>query len=202
MMKDYALHYSYKEIGDVIICIFNNEKKPNKIEQKGRVTVLYSNDEIIGYNIKDIKEIVKIRNEGMIFFPSKALIDVLNNILINSGVPPLEYKIDSGYFIAQITSKEKVDDGEYLTLDCGGQIYNCVTKSKIINVGDKVVISKVGTHLNNGEVTKESAINNKTINTHVYTGVELGLLDVSDVLILEEDAIVGKDFFSMEERML
>ena len=201
-MKNYAMFYSYKGIGDVIIIVFDNSKGPTRNEKKHRVTVIYNNDEIIGYNIKDIKEIVKIRNEGMIFFPSKALIDVLNNILINSGVPPLEYKIDSGYFIAQITNKEKVDDGEYLTLDCGGQIYNCVTKSKIVNVGDKVVIAKVGTHLNNGEVIKESAINNKTINTHVCTGVELGLLDVSDVLILEEDAIVGKDFFSMEERVL
>ena len=201
-MKDYALHYSYKEIGDVIICIFNNEKKPTKIEQKGRVTILYNNDEIIGYNIKDIKEIVKIKNEGMIFFPSKALIDVLNNILINSGVPPLEYKDNSGYFIAQVVTKEKVDEGEYLTLECGEKTYNCVTKSKSVDVGNKVVIAQIGTHLNNGEVIKESKIDDKIINTHVCTGVELGLLDENNVLILEEDAIVGKDFFSMEERML
>ncbi len=200
-MKDYALHYSYKEIGDVIICIFNNEKKPTRNEQKGRVTVIYSNEEIIGYNIKDIKEIVKIKNEGMIFFPSKALIDVLNTILINAHLESLEYKDNSGYFIGQVINKEKINDGEYLTIE-SGETYNCVIKNKNVNINDKVVIAKVGTHLNNGEVIKESTIDNKIINTHVCTGVELGLLDVNDVLILEEDAKVGKDFFSMEEKVL
>ena len=197
-MKDYALYYSYKRLGDVVICVFNNEKKATRSETRGRVIINYSNDEIVGYNIKDIKDIVKIKNEGMIYFPSKALIDVLNTILSTANVEPLEYKDNSGYFIGQVIEKDEL----YLTIDCGGSTYNCVINDNTVNVNDKVVIAKVGTYLSNGEVVKESVIDNKIINTHVCTGVELGLLDVNDVLILEEDAKVGKDFFSMEERML
>ena len=50
-MKDYSIYYSYKNMGDVLVIIFDDEKGTTKTETKGRVTVIYNDSEIIGYNI-------------------------------------------------------------------------------------------------------------------------------------------------------
>ena len=87
MMRNYAIYYSYKTIGDVVIILFDNNKQPTRSETKHRVTVIYNEDEIIGYNIFDIKEIIKIRNEGMIYYPSFALVSIINSILLFHILP-------------------------------------------------------------------------------------------------------------------
>ena len=89
MKKQYSLFYSYKNIGDVLIVIFDNDKKPTRSERKGNVEVIYNQEDIIGYNIFDIRNIVKIKTEGLIYLPSPALISVINTILKNNKVEEL-----------------------------------------------------------------------------------------------------------------
>ena len=112
-MKNYAIHYSYRGIGDVVIILFDNKKKPTHHVEKGRVSVIYSGDEIIGYNIFNIKDIIKIRNEGMIYLPSPQLIEVINTTLINAGVEPLEVLDNSGYFVGQITLVDQITNEKF-----------------------------------------------------------------------------------------
>ena len=60
MFDKYSIYYSYKEIGDVLLIVFDQKAMPTSFIQKSDVTVIYHNGEIIGYNIFNISKIVKI----------------------------------------------------------------------------------------------------------------------------------------------
>lgn len=199
-MKNYALHYSYKNIGDVILVIFDNAKSATRSERKDKVTAIYHDDEIIGYNIFDVKEIVKIKNEGMIFLPSEGLISVINSILTNEGFESLELKENSGYFTAEVTDAIELDDNKlFVTAFSGNECVNGIIKNASLQVGDKIVVATVGTYLSNGEVVKMGNMDGTLLNAHICTNKDLGIKEDEDkVLLLDKDVEIGKDFFSME----
>ena len=199
-MKNYALHYSYKNIGDVIIVIFDNSKMPTRSETKGKVTAIYHEDELIGYNIFDVKEIVKIKNEGMIFLPSEGLISVINSILTNEGFESLEVKENSGYFTAEVADAIELDDSKlFVTAFLGNECANGIIKNAHLNAGDKIVVALTGTYLSTGEVVKNGNMDGTLLNAHICTNKDLGILEDEDkVLLLDKDVEIGKDFFSME----
>ncbi len=145
-MKDYSLYYSYKNKGDVLIITFDGEKEATKSENRERVTIIYNNSEIIGYQIKNIKEIIKIKSEGMIYLPNKEMVEVINSILKNAKLEPLEEKENSGYFTAEVDGKKVV-------------------------------------------------VRNKN---HICTYKDLGISEEEEILYLDKDIEIGKDFFTME----
>ena len=145
-MKDYSLYYSYKNNGDVLIITFDGEKEATKSENRGRVTIIYNNSEIIGYQINNIKEIIKIKSEGMIYLPNKEMVEVINSILKNAKLEPLEEKENSGYFTAEVDGKKVV-------------------------------------------------VRNKN---HICTYKDLGISEEEEILYLDKDIEIGKDFFTME----
>lgn len=199
-MKNYALHYSYKNIGDVILVIFDNAKSATRSERKDKVTAIYHDDEIIGYNIFDVKEIVKIKNEGMIFLPSEGLISVINSILTNEGFESLELKENSGYFTAEVADAIELDDNKlFVTAFLGNECVNGIIKNASLQTGDKIVVATVGTYLSNGEVVKMGNMDGTLLNAHICTNKDLGIKEDEDkVLLLDKDIEIGKDFFSME----
>jgi len=200
-MKNYAIYYSYKEIGDVVIILFDNVKNATSSIRKNRVSVIYHNDEIIGYNIFDIKDIIKIKSEGMIYFPSNVLVSIINSVLQNEKLETLEYKTSSGYLIAQVDEIKGIDNEKsLLSLSIGNGIFHSVVKKCSLKTGDKVVIVQEGTFLNNGEMFKETNYENIKINAHVCTGVELGITNIDGILSLDNDSVIGDDFFLLEEK--
>ena len=200
-MKNYAIYYSYKEIGDVVIILFDNAKNATSSIRKNRVSVIYHNDEIIGYNIFDIKDIIKIKSEGMIYFPSNVLVSIINSVLQNEKLETLEYKTSSGYLIAQVDEIKGIDNEKFLlSLSIGNDIFHSVVKKCSLKIGDKVVIVQEGTFLNNGEMFKETNYENIKINAHVCTGVELGITNIDGILSLDNDSVIGGDFFLLEEK--
>ena len=200
-MKNYAIYYSYKEIGDVVIILFDNAENATSSIRKNRVSVIYHNNEIIGYNIFDIKDIIKIKSEGMIYFPSNVLVSIINSVLQNEKLETLEYKTSSGYLIAQVDEIKGIDNEKsLLSLSIGNDIFHSVVKNCSLKNGDKVVIVQEGTFLNNGEMFKETNFENIKINAHVCTGVELGITNIDGILSLDNDSVIGDDFFLLEEK--
>ena len=186
MMKNYSLFYSYKNLGDILIVIFDNEKKPTRHERKGKVEIIYHEDEIIGYNVFDISEVIKIKTQGKIFLPSPILIKVINTILKNSGVEELDEIKESGYVIGKVI-KENDND---IQVDIHQEIIS-VKKEDNIKINDYIVIAKKGTMLNSGQIVKEDG--------HICNEKELQISDSDKPLVFKEEAAVGMDFF-MEEK--
>ena len=187
------MYYSYKGIGDVLIIIFDNAKNSTKHLRKGRVEVIYHDDEIIGYNIFDVKEIIKIKSEGKIYLPSPQLIMVVNTILKNAGVPVLDEIKHSGYYTAEVV---EISNG-IATLSLGEEkVFSLLEKGKL-NMGDKVVILKAGSQMSNGQNVCTSSKNGTIINAYICTNKEVGIKEEGDeILLLDKDEEIGKDFFS------
>ena len=194
---DYSMYYSYKDSGDILFVNFNEDLKPNRKEKKGRIEVYYHDGEIVRYNIYDIKDIVKIKNEGMFYYPNPALVTVINTLLSNAGVPTLEIKDNSGYFIGEI--KEIDNDVALVTL--GNEDVNVRASSNDLQIGDKVVVAKKGVHLSTGVIVKEYMLNDVLINGHLCINNELGIKENGElVTILDKDIEIGKDFCSLEAK--
>ena len=192
-MKDYSIYYSYKNMGDVLVIIFDDEKTTTKTETKGRVTVIYNDNEIIGYNIFNVKDIIKIRSNGLIYFPTPELIQVINNILQNEKFPTLDYMIESGYYVAEVV---EIKDG-VATLSLGKEKLHALANPQL-KQGDKVVIVKAGKRLNDGKRIYTSSKNGTLIDSYICTNNDLSIEENDEIFIFDEDIENGKDFFMME----
>ena len=202
-MKNYALYYSYKGIGDVLMVVFDNSLSATKIEKKDKVVAIYHDEEIIGYNIFDIKEIVKIKSEGLIYYPGEEFLNIVNSVLSNASLPTLDSKENSGYFIGEVTDVVPLsEEKSFISLTTGEEYCSAIIKNGYIAVNDRVVFAKVGTFLNNGSVVKEGHMDGTLLDAHICTNYELGIKDDEEkILVLDEDAKVGEDFFKVEENL-
>ena len=185
MIKNYSLFYSYKTLGDVLLINIDDRFLVNKEKRKNNIVCLYHDDVLVGINIFDISKIIKIKSQGMIYLPSPSLIDVINSLLANNGIETLMNKEHSGYVIGRI-----VDNNKLLEVDINNQILEIPFEGNL-NIGQKVVVATIGTYLNNGKIVKDYP--------HLCSYQDLGIMDNEDILIIEEDAIIGEDFFMMEE---
>lgn len=197
MRKDYSLFYSYKNIGDVLIVIFNNELLPTNHIRKGQVEVIYHDDNIIGYNIFDISKIIKIRSSGLIYLPSKELIHVLNTVLKNSGVEELSIIEESGYVIGQIKDIIQFEEKYIIEINIKDNIINAIKNNIDFAVGDLVVVAKENVRLNNGKLVKPFTLNNLSINGHICSENELQISEENKTLVLDIEEEIGKDFFTI-----
>lgn len=202
-MKNYAIYYSYRGMGDVLVIIFNNSLSVTSNKTINNVTVVYHDEEVIGYNIFNIKDIVKIKSEGLIYYPSETFLNIINSILTNAKLETLEKKDNSGYFILEAKELQPIEKEKTLvTLMFSKKMINAIIKNQPLKIGDKVVVALAGTYLNDGEVVKEDKYESTLLNGHICTNKELGIKEnEEELLILEEEAKTGEDFFLVEEHL-
>ena len=146
------------------------------------------------YNILNVKDIIKIKSSGMIYFPTPELIDVINSILNNEKLPTLDYMTESGYYVAEVTD---IKDG-VATLSLGSETLSALSNSKL-KVGDKVVAVRANTRLNSGKIIRTSSKNGTTINGYICNNSDLSIEENDEVFIIDENLENGQDFFVLEE---
>ncbi len=200
-MKDYAIFYNYHTIGDVLLIISDLETKPNRVIKNGDVTSLYLDDKLIGINIFNISNVLKIKSNGLIVLPLKKMIDVINNILINANVETLEYKKESGFKVGKVLTCEEHPDSDHmhvLTVDIGSEVLDIVCGAPNVKEGQKVVVATLGATMFDGKKIVPSSLRGIKSNGMLCSPRELhleGAPNVRGILVLDDDAIIGEDFF-------
>ena len=200
-MKDYAIFYNYHTIGDVLLIVSDLETKPNRVVKNGDVTSLYLDDKLIGINIFNISNVLKIKSNGLIVLPLKEMIDVINNILINANVETLEYKKESGFKVGKVLTCEEHPDSDHmhvLTVDIGSEVLDIVCGAPNVKEGQKVVVATLGTTMFDGKKSVPSSLRGIKSNGMLCSPRELhleGAPNVRGILVLDDDAIIGEDFF-------
>lgn len=203
-MKDYALFYDYHTIGDVLLIVKDLDTKPDNTVTNGDVVSLYKNDELIGINIFNISNVLKIKSKGLIVLPMKEMIDVINNILKNAGVETLEYKGESGFKIGHVLTCEEHPDSDHmhvLTVDIKDEILDIVCGAPNVKEGQKVVVATLGTTMFDGKKIVPSELRGIKSNGMLCSPRELhleGAPQVRGILVLDENAKIGEDFFKLE----
>ncbi len=97
MINSYGL-FNHHLDNNTLVILFSDKPITKKTNQ-GEVELLYSEQELVGYSISNFIRYAKIKYSGIIFLPSKPLIDVINIILKNNKLEELEYKKESGYIV-------------------------------------------------------------------------------------------------------
>lgn len=191
MIENYSVFYKFAKKHDALIVLFNYGKMPTSYNRIGDFGIVYSNDEPIAYNFFNIHKYLKIHVHSMIFAPSDALIDLLN-LLLGRNFENLAYKSHSGYSISQVFRIKplSITNLEMYYLSDGENTYLIVDHQDTLKMKDVVVIARKFTMLNNGKVFLEP---------HVCTYTELGIEDKNELYFIDDEKLVGKDFFKTEE---
>ncbi len=202
-MNRYGLFYNFKTIGDVLLIVFKPLETPDEVIKKENVVVLKKCGQVIGINIFDISKIMKIKANGFIPRIDDKVLEVINHILENHDIEPLEKLDNSGFKVAKIVDIEehpesdhlhicKVDVGhsDYLEIVCGAfnarkdLICVCALPYTFMPSGRQIIPGKLlgvdsyGMLCSGRELALEGYENKR------------GLLE------LDEKYVVGSDFFA------
>ena len=202
---NYGVYYNYKEIGDILIISFKPHIKPSKIEKRGRVVILKdNNDELVGYNILDIKDIIKIKINGLIPLLNNHILNIINNILIEEGLDTLPIKKESGFKVCIVKEVNKHPLSDHLHLckvDCGDEeLIDIVCGAYNVREGLRCVLATVNTFMPNGEIIQDSELLNEKSHGMLCSGRELnleGYENKSGLLELDDTYVIGSDFFKL-----
>ena len=106
MKTNYGLFNEHEDNGNLLI-LFASEDYDAE-ENRDEVTIFYKKGQVVGYAISNFIRYAKIKYSGIVFLPSKPLIDVINSVLENNGLNTLEFKKQSGYVVKQDGDIKKV----------------------------------------------------------------------------------------------
>ncbi|MDO5330301.1 MAG: DUF4479 domain-containing protein [Bacillota bacterium] len=195
----YRLFYDHDVNGDVLFCVFKMEPTPDRVEKKGQLAALYKGDELIGINIFDLQKLCKIKSHGLIVTPDDRLIDALNSLIENAGLPKLPYCRDSGFKVGEVVSLEEhpLDEKAHIVgLDFGplGK-KETVSRYKNLEVGSLLVCALEGTIKFDGSTFHESVIRNIGHQAEICSGKELRVNDDLSGAFIAEGYQKGEDFF-------
>lgn len=110
----YGCYYNHKTIGDILLIEIKPSIFPSRAVKKDDVVALYKDDELVGINIFNISDIVKIKAEGFIHHLNEEVLAVINSKLKNAGLEELPYQEGSGFKVAKIIDIEEHPDSDHL----------------------------------------------------------------------------------------
>lgn len=200
---NYSLFYNYKLMGDVLMIVFDNESIPTHKDVEDNVVKIYYNDKLIGINIFEFSEVVKIKSNGLITLPNTALIDIINDILKNHNIECLPYKTESGFKIGKILSVEEHPESTHLHLlkvDVGNEVLDIVCGAQNVAVNAVVVVATIGTTMFDGTVIKPGKLLGEASNGMCCSERELNLTEDQTkrgLLLLDDSYEIGSDFFNI-----
>jgi len=200
----YAIFYNYKTVGDVLLIVFDSNTIPDKVVSKDDITSLYKGNQLIGINIFNISETMKIKADGLIPVLNEKVFNVINNILKNHDLQMLDYQAESGFKVAKILTCEEHPDSEHLhvlTVDIGEEkLLDIVCGAANAREGLICVCATPLTFMPNGQQIIPSKFLGIQSNGMLCSGRELnlpGYENVHGLLELDANYTIGSDFFKL-----
>lgn len=198
----YAIYYNYKTVGDVLLIVFDANKNPNKIIKKDDVVALYKDNELVGYNIIDISELVKIKVNGLLPVVNEKFLAIINDKLKNANFEPLPEQKESGFKVAEIVECEEHPDSEHLhvlKVNVGEEkLLDIVCGAFNARVGLKCVCATPYAFMPNGQQIIPEKLLGIQSNGMLCSGRELNLPGYENkhgLLELDDNYMIGSDFF-------
>lgn len=194
------LFYDFENLQDCLVAKISGSQLPAKqVEKNNAIIFLDSQDNLLGFNIKNIKELNLNVQKG-INLPSKQLINELSKIIeIN-----LDHFVDVVPFvIGKIKNVEKIPNTHlnYCEVDIGkNQNQKIICGAKNVVVGLNVVVVLPGGIIPTGKEIFESKVLGYTSNGMICSAKELGLKNISEektILELPNDLNPGDSFLEV-----
>ncbi len=199
-----TLFYNYHLIGDVLLINIDNDSLADHYETKDDVVVIYSHGKIVGINIFNFSNIVKIKTEGRIVLPPDTLIDIINDKCAPFNIEKIDYVSSSGFKVGKILSVENHPESTHLhclKVDVKDEVLDIVCGALNVKENMKVVVATIGATMMDGTVIKKSELLGEESYGMCCSPKELGLkidYPLHHLLEIDDNIEVGQDFFSIE----
>ena len=191
----------------LIRTFINNQTFPNclivlikdidttSIEKRNNVTILYNNEDIIGYNI--ISEEFKTLKDG--YHPISENIEVINTILEKEGLKALEADLENYFKVGKVIECVEHPESDHLHIckvDVGNEQLQIVCGAHNCEEGIKVVVACVNAIMANGSLITAGKLRGVDSYGMLCSAYELGLIEehIKGLLILDESYNVGDSF--------
>lgn len=198
----YRLFYDYHAIGDVLMIVFDNAKKATHSDIKDNVVVIYNGQTMIGINIMNISEIVRIKAKGMLLNPAPEFVEVINHILLNAGLEALPKQVSSGFVVGQILETISNEDEKSVVakVDVGSRVVYVKASYPIIPSNALVVVALPATILHDGRTIEVEQSAGIFFEGYLCSKKDLNVAEGNpdDLYLLEEFMEIGQDFFAKE----
>lgn len=180
-----GLFFNYLAYKDTLFIVIDNQAVPDQLIKKGDVVGLYKEKRLIGVNIFNSNNFLKLRLSGLIHNPNDPLINLIHCLikealdedvlLVPSPVILGQLISLSPFLLVQVSAEEKVKAG-------------ILEPDSSLKEGDYVLLSLRGTRLDNGEMADTYL---KSDEQYLIVGSEIG--DIGDYELGSETYSLKKD---------
>ena len=194
--------YNKQGIGDVLLVQLQTET-PEKIhpEQTGDITLIKdASGNIAGFNLFNASSYADLAQSSTVGI-SEELVTTLQNALEKNGVDyTLEVDLSPKFVIGYVESKEKHPNADKLNVcqvSVGTEQLQIVCGAPNVEVGQKVVVAKVGAVMPSGMIIKDAELRGVASSGMICSAKELALPDAPQekgILVLSDDAETGSPF--------
>jgi len=185
MRYEANLFFNFPAFKDTIFLVIDNDKIPDKIEKKGNFVALYNSGKLIGVNIFNSNEYLKLKIDGLFHNPNEPLVNLINS-LIKAYLGEDVVLVQAPLYLAQIN--QRIDKHIYkLNLGNNREVYATNT-SEEIDVGDFVLVSYAKSRLDDGNLTSK----------FLLKGTDYLIVAVEDTQLNEE--VLGSSTHILKEK--
>lgn len=197
--------YNNKAFNDLLtVQLKKSEAENQTFERKGDITKLVDSksDETVGFNFHAASQMIDVKESGPIIL-SEEQVATLNKELKAAGFEDeLEADTEPKLVIGYVKECEPHEDSDHLSVTQtevdNGEVLQIVCGAKNIAKGQKVVVAKPGAIMPDGLVIWPGELrgveSNGMITSSTELGVEVPEAMRSGILVLSDDAEVGKEF--------
>lgn len=197
--------YNNKAFNDLLtVQLKKSEAENQTFERKGDITKLVDSksDETVGFNFHAASRMIDVKESGPIIL-SEEQVATLNKELKAAGFEDeLEADTEPKLVIGYVKECEPHEDSDHLSVTQtevdNGEVLQIVCGAKNIAKGQKVVVAKPGAIMPDGLVIWPGELrgveSNGMITSSTELGVEVPEAMRSGILVLSEEAEVGKEF--------
>lgn len=178
----WAAYYHRSLYDDTLLIVIEPTQRPTRIEKRGQIVALYSNEKFIGMNFLHISDVIKMKAHGRIPYLPMPIWNILNDQLQNVGFPLLPEQKNSGFFIGNV--QEVLNEEEVKVAFLNQEFifpYHGPLKKE-----DKVVIAMEDTILFSGV---------KVLTKHLCLEEDIGGVGYHTFIVAEQLNVTGKDYF-------
>lgn len=192
----HRFYYNHEIPLDVFFVVISPDKKVTKSEGKGDVVALYSEEEIVGYNLFNAKSYISDLKDGAYLKEDEKTLEEVNKALSENGFIPLKKNETSGYRVACVKALEEhplLAKANIVTLTILDKEVQTVSFYQNLKVGAKVVVKENGCLDREGVMFLSHVEKNIPIDVSICGSEELNLPKTDGAYLTDKKE--GSDFF-------
>ena len=170
--------YNKNGIGDVLIVKIKNSGNTSEYKRIDDISVLYENEEVIGYNIFDFSNYEVLEECGYVHALKEDTLNKINEKLQSLGLPLISNEKEGGFKVGLVIECEDHPDSDHLhvcKVDIGSEVLQIVCGAANVEKGKKVVVATPGTMMMDGSLIIPSSLRGVPSNGMLCSKRELNL---------------------------